>query len=62
MHSLIHQDLANELGAVRVRPVGRGVRPPKPEPPPRPVRAGVAHVLAVAAGRVDRDAARRAVA
>jgi hypothetical protein len=62
MHSLIHQDLARELGAVRARPSGPAVRPPKPEPPPRPVRAGLAHALAAVAGRVDRDAARRAVA
>ena len=32
------------------------------EPPPRPVRARVARVLAGAAERVDRESARRALA
>jgi hypothetical protein len=32
------------------------------EPPPRPVRAQVARVLAGAAERVDRESARRALA
>jgi hypothetical protein len=32
------------------------------EPPPRPVRAHVARVLAGAAERVDRESARRALA
>jgi hypothetical protein len=32
------------------------------EPPPRPVRAHVAHLLASAATRVDRESARRALA
>jgi hypothetical protein len=34
----------------------------KAEPPPRPVRAHVARVLAAAADRVDRESARRALA
>jgi hypothetical protein len=62
MHSLIHQDLARELGASRGRRAGRFSRPPEPEPPPRAMRAGLAHLLAAMAGRVDRDAARRAIA
>jgi len=62
MHSLIHQDLARELGADRVRRAGRGSRPPEPEPPPRAVRAGLAHLLAATARRVDRESARRALA
>jgi len=62
MHSLIHQDLTRELGADRVRRAGRVSRPPEPEPPPRAVRAGVAHLLAAMARRVDHDSARRAVA
>ena len=62
MHSLIHQDLAHELGAERARLAGRFSRPPEPEPPPRAVRAGLAHLLAAAAGRVDQESARRAVA
>jgi len=62
MHSLIHQDLARELGAGRLRPERRLHRPPEPEPPPGALRAGLAHVLAAAARRVDRDTARRAVA
>jgi hypothetical protein len=32
------------------------------EPPPRPVRAYVAHTLASSAARVDRESARRALA
>ena len=56
MHSLIHQDLARELGASRLRPAGRFHRPPEPEPPPRPRRAGLAHLLATTARRLDRDA------
>jgi hypothetical protein len=32
------------------------------EPPPRPVRARVAHILAGAARRVDGESARRALA
>lgn len=62
MHSLIHQDLARELGAARARSAGRFTRPPEPEPPPRAVRAGVAHLLAATARRVDQDVARRTVA
>jgi hypothetical protein len=62
MHTLIHQDLARELGAERARPAGRTFRLPEPEPPPRPVRAGLARLLAAAARRVDRDAAQRALA
>ena len=62
MHSLIHQDLARELGASRLRPAGRFHRPPEPEPPPRAMRAGLAHLRAATAGRVDHDAARRAIA
>ncbi len=62
MHTLIHQDLARELGAGRARPARRAIPLPEPEPPPRSVRAGVARLLAAAARRVDRDAAQRALA
>ena len=62
MHSLIHQDLAHELGAARARPGRRFTRRPEPEPPPRALRAGLAHLLAATAGRMDRDAARKATA
>jgi hypothetical protein len=62
MHSLIHQDLSRELGADRARPAWREARSPRPEPPPGAVRAGLAHLLASTARRVDRESAQRAIA
>lgn len=62
MHSIIHVDFA-KASAQRERPT-RAVPPEheRPHGPPRRMRPAVARVLAVAASRVDRDAARRVVA
>jgi hypothetical protein len=63
MHSLIHQEFATATARSRV-PYGHRPGPQPPDPPPqrKAVRSGAAVVLAALAGRLDRDAARRAVA
>jgi hypothetical protein len=43
-------------------PPGGPWRPRRGHPPPRRLRGGVAHALATAASRLDRERARRAVA
>jgi hypothetical protein len=40
---------------------GRPRRPKRNHPPPGPLRVGAARTLAVAASRLDRETARRAV-
>jgi hypothetical protein len=58
----LHADYV-KAAAPRIRATSRHVAEARfAEPPPRPVRAGVARVLAGAAGRVDRESARRALA
>ncbi|MCW2959364.1 MAG: hypothetical protein JWP18_2167 [Solirubrobacterales bacterium] len=63
MHSLIHREFTAATARSRV-PYGRRPGPQPPDRPPqhRAVRSGAAVLLAVVAGRLDRDAARRAVA
>lgn len=61
MHSIINQEYAKAALAAR-RPTGHGHRPPQPQPPPGRLRAAGARTLATLAGRLDREAARRAVA
>lgn len=64
MHSLLHPEHARTADAdQRRRQAGRERRRAlPPDAPPSHTRALVAHVLGSAAGRVDREAARRAVA
>lgn len=61
MHSILHQDYAK---AVRVErePQWRGPGPERPEPPPGRLRTAGARAFALAAGRLDRETARRVVA
>jgi hypothetical protein len=61
MHSLLSIVYANEVAADRARPVTRGLARSRRHRPP-PVRRHVAYAVARAAGRLDGDAARRAVA
>ncbi|MCW3016783.1 MAG: hypothetical protein JWO02_3875 [Solirubrobacterales bacterium] len=61
MHSLIHTDFAKATAGARVAS-GHRPGPDRPQPPPRTVRASTARILAALAGRLDREAARRAVA
>lgn len=64
MHSLLHTEVARAVAdRAHPGPVGRAV--PEgwvPTGPPGRLRAVVAHVLGTAAGRVERNVARRAVA
>lgn len=64
MHSLLHTEYARSLDADTARDhAGRSVqRTLRPNAPPGRLRPLVAHLLGAAAGRVDRDVARRAVA
>jgi hypothetical protein len=63
MHSLIHHEFAAATARSRV-PYGHRPGPQPPDPPPQRtvVRSGAAVLLAALAGRLDREAARRAVA
>lgn len=61
MHSTIHGQFAQAVQADRLRP-GSGHRPERPEPPPGRLRTAGASALAALAARLDREAARRAVA
>jgi hypothetical protein len=62
MQFTIHNDYAKAT-APRLDASARHVAETRrAEPPPRPVRARVARVLAGAAERVDRESARRALA
>lgn len=64
MHTLLHTQYAR----VAEEDLGRGragrhaQRTLRPKAPPGRLRPALAHVLGAAAGRVDRDTARRAVA
>lgn len=61
MHSLIHSEFAAATARERLDgPVRPG--PTRSEPPPGRLRASAAMRLAALAGRLDREAARRAVA
>lgn len=61
MHSLLHVDHARAVAADRVRPRStRSAEPQRWQPPPLRPRLAVA--VARVATRLDRDAARRAVA
>jgi hypothetical protein len=64
MHSLLHTDYTRALAAdPRRGPAGSGApRPPRPDAPPGRLRPLLAHALGAAAGRIDREVARRAVA
>jgi hypothetical protein len=62
MHFNLHADYV-KAATPRPRPAAEAwARARRREPPPRPVRARVARGLAAAAGRVDRESARRALA
>lgn len=61
MHSLMSIVYANEVAADRARVIPRGIARSRRHRPP-PVRRHVAHAMARVAGRLDGDAARRAVA
>jgi hypothetical protein len=63
VHSLIHTDYAKAASAQREQPT-RAVPPDdrRPHGPPGRVRVVVARRLAATASRIDREAARRAVA
>jgi hypothetical protein len=61
MHSLMSIVYANEMAADRVRVIPRGVARSRRHRPP-PVRRHVAYQVARVAGRLDGEAARRAVA
>ena len=64
MHSLLHSEYARSADAhLRTQAAGHAIqRTLRPNAPPGRLRPLVAHVLGTAAGRVDRDVARRAVA
>lgn len=64
MHSLLHTEFARTTDADATRGRGGlGARPAtKPDAPPGRLRGLIAHALGAAAGRVDREVARRAVA
>ena len=64
MHSLLHEDHARAVATEAARGhAGRALqRTLRPNAPPGRLRPLVAHLLGAAAGRVDRDVARRAVA
>ena len=61
MHSLINIAYANAVAADRAARVPRGIARSRRHRPP-PVRRHVAYAVARVAGRLDGDAARRAVA
>jgi hypothetical protein len=61
MHSLISIAYADEVAADRARAIPRGIARSRRHRPP-PVRRHVAHAIARIAGRLDGEAARRAVA
>ncbi len=63
MHSLIHHEFTAATARSRV-PYGHrpGPQPPGPPPARTVVRTGIAGLLASVAGRLDREAARRAAA
>jgi hypothetical protein len=58
LHNQYAQAVAPRFGA----PAGHEAEAYRAEPPPRWMRAQVARVLVVAAERVDRESARRAMA
>jgi len=64
MHSLLHTEYVRAADAdLRRGQAARDVRRTlRPDAPPGRLRAALAHALGTAAGRVDRDVARRAVA
>ncbi len=63
MHTLLHTEYARvRAAAPRRRSAADGHAAAWPKAPPGRVRRAVAHALGAAAGRVDRDVARRAVA
>ena len=61
MHSLNPTAYAPAVAADRLRAPARGVARPRRHRPP-PVRRRLAYVVARAAGRLDAESARRAVA
>jgi hypothetical protein len=61
MHSILHQDYAAAVHADR-QPQRRGPGPERTDPPPGRVRTAAARAFALAAGRLDRETARRVVA
>ena len=63
MQSLLHEPLARATAGARAeRPIRACSTPARPEPPPGRARTSLAHALAALAGRVDREAAERALA
>lgn len=64
MHTLLHTEYVRTVEADLSRgQAGRDLhRTLRPNAPPGRLRPALAHALGVAAGRVDRDVARRAVA
>jgi hypothetical protein len=63
VHNLIHQEYMRAVADEAQRHRNHVNRPHGPgPPPPKRVRSGLAVLLAAAASRVDREAARRAVA
>jgi hypothetical protein len=61
VHSLNHVAYGNAVAADRLRAVPRGIARPRRHRPP-PIRGHVAYAVARLAGRLDDDAARRAIA
>ncbi|MCW3039859.1 MAG: hypothetical protein JWM31_1764 [Solirubrobacterales bacterium] len=61
MHSTLHSQYARAVQADRL-PSRRDRLPERPEPPPGRLRTATARMFASVAGRLDREAARRAVA
>ena len=63
MQSLLHEPFVRATAAARSeRPLRACTAPARPEPPPGRARTSLAHALAALAGRVDREAAERALA
>ena len=62
MHSLNHAELAGYVARERVRSAAHLHRPSRPPRPRPPARARAAYAVARVASRLDRQAAKRAVA
>ncbi len=61
MHSILSPHLA-QASTPATPPPGRRREPRRGHPPPGRLRGGAARTLAVAARRLDRETARRAIA
>jgi hypothetical protein len=61
VHSIIHPHLAQATSPA-TPPTGRHRPPRRGHPPPGRLRGGAARTLALAASRIDRESARRAIA